>query len=74
MTLEEAKQTIREKVVISLERPPKTDLNIGIPKTKTVLVSEDLGLELKISSYTSNSRNKELAQNIFELVLSELIY
>lgn len=74
MTPEENKQIIRQGFTYEMLRPEKTGgQSCGMPIYPTIIKSEDLGIEISVCAYKQNHKNKELATQLMELALSELI-
>lgn len=74
MTPEENKQTIRKGFAYESKKPEKTGgQSCGIQTYPTIIKSEDLGIEISVCAYKQNHKNKELATQLMELALSELI-
>lgn len=75
LPLKERVQIIKDQVDYSVERPAyKTGgQNCGIMSGAIIAKHEDLGIEIKIKTFRSMQKNKELSKTVIELIIDELI-
>lgn len=74
MKIQERKNIIRNNLVFESEKPrPIGGQNCGLPKQTIIIKSEDLEIEIKVSSFRSGYKNKDFALLLMDLAIDELI-
>lgn len=75
MTTEERKKIIIEQCEIYIETPKERPggQHAGIITHPTVLHSVDLNIKISVGYHRSNYKNKQMALDIFDLALFEII-
>ena len=74
MTIEEVRKQIRENVKIEALKPESAGgQSVGLMYFKWQLTSYDLDLKITFGHYKSSVKNKEFLNDLFEVILSELV-
>jgi hypothetical protein len=72
MTTQELKEQIKRSVTFK-RAESFGGQSCGMPITKAHLISDEIGVEIVVSNFRSNLKNRELAFTLFELALDEII-
>lgn len=73
MDIKELKEEIKRNVEFRRDEKILGGQSCGMPIPKAHLVSEEIGIEIIVSNYRSIFKNRQLAWDLFELALDEII-
>jgi hypothetical protein len=72
MTTKEIKEQIKKAATFKREEALVSQ-SCGMPTAKAHLVSDEIGIEIVVSNYRSNFKNRELAVALFDVAIDKSI-